>query len=76
MKQALSEVSDNKPVLLETFARDSKGKIVFDDKMISPDGTALMPKVHTVLLYKVPGEGNNEVLILDQVIQTIQSILY
>lgn len=56
--KALSEVGDNKPILVEVFARHDDGKIKFDHS--SPEK---IPEIHTILLYKMP--QSQEVLILD-----------
>lgn len=69
MKKAISEVSDGHPVLVETFARNAEGEILFDNnhKMVDANGSVIgiVPEVHVVLLYKMSGEGNNQILIID-----------
>ncbi len=61
IQEALKNIEQgDKTVLIEIFARDSENQILFETR-----GSDKLPELHTVALYKMPGQGNKQVLMLD-----------
>ncbi len=61
MKEALKYITNKQdPVLVEIFARNADNTIKFENK----HGVD-QPELHTILLYKMPGQDNNQILIID-----------